>query len=224
MSPRLLTAPEPVEHAPDPIDTIRMRTHALHRQAERSGVLHDLLHGRGDRRDYAMLLRNLLPVYRALEHGLDHHRQSSMLRELCQQALFRSAALESDLDALCDRSWRESMEILPAADRYAACVTDASRGDGSLLIAHAYVRFLGDLNGGQFLRCALARSLSLHPSELGFFEFPGISDIAAFAADYRAALQRAARAAPDPDALTTEAESAFRLNIDLSTAVAAADL
>lgn len=204
---------------PDPIDAIRMRTHALHKQAEHSGVLHDLLHGRSDRRDYAMLLRNLLPAYRALEHGLDHHRQSPVLREICHQALFRSAALEADLEALCDHSWRESMEVLPAADRYAACVADAARGDGSLLIAHAYVRFLGDLNGGQILRRALARSLSLSPAELGFYEFAGISDLAAFGAGYRTALQRAARAVPDPDALIAEAESAFRLNIELSNAI-----
>ena len=51
----------------------------LHRDAERTGLIADMLHGRADRRGYVLLLRNLQPAYKALERGLDAHRESAIL-------------------------------------------------------------------------------------------------------------------------------------------------
>jgi heme oxygenase len=49
---------------------LREATADLHRRAERSGVIADLLHGRATRSGYALWLRNLLPAYRNLEAAL----------------------------------------------------------------------------------------------------------------------------------------------------------
>jgi heme oxygenase (biliverdin-producing, ferredoxin) len=203
------------------MDAIRDRTRALHTEAERSGVLGELLQGRANRRSYAALLRNLLPVYRELESGLERHRDSAGTGRAAQPAVYRSAALESDLAAVCGPDWQRDLAIVPAAERYAAAVAAAAASDGSRLIAHAYVRYLGDLSGGRILRAIVARSLSLDATQLAFYDYPGGENVDALKTTYRAALDRAAAHAHDPAGVIAEAEHAFRLNIDLSVAVAA---
>jgi heme oxygenase (biliverdin-producing, ferredoxin) len=204
---------------PSLMEALRERTRALHVEAERSGVIHELLQGRADRHAYAVLLRNLLPVYREMELGLERHRDSPGLGEIAQPAVYRSAALESDLDALCGPTWQRMLPQLPAAGRYASLVAAAARGDGTRLIGHAYVRYLGDLSGGQILRRLLARSLSLQPQQLTFYEFADIAKLDEFKAGYRAALDRAALAVRDGESIIAEAEAAFRLNIEISIAI-----
>ena len=78
---------------------LREGTRAQHVRAERSGFIADLLRGRGQRAGYVLLLRNLLPAYRALEQGLEHHGASPVFAGLAWPALFRASALERDLDA-----------------------------------------------------------------------------------------------------------------------------
>jgi heme oxygenase len=204
------------------LDVVRERTSALHAEAERSGFVGELLRGRADRRGYAVFLRNLLPAYRELESSLDLHRDSPGIREARRPAVYRSTALESDLEALCGSDWSRAVPLLPAAQRYASAVAEAALGDGTCLIAHAYTRYLGDLNGGRILRDLVARSLSLDGTALAFYSYPQLADVEAFKTSYREDLERAGRAAPDPERVVAEAEKAFHLNIELSREVAGA--
>jgi len=201
------------------MDALRERTRKLHLEAERSGIVHELLHGRADRHGYAMLLRNLLPVYRELEHGLERHRDMPGFSEIAQRAVYRASAMESDLEALCGPTWYRTLAELPSAARYVSRVTAAARGDGTRLIAHAYVRYLGDLSGGRILKKLLARSLSLKPRHLAFYEYAEVTDLDGFTAGYRDALDRAALGVPDLEVVVAEAEAAFRLNIAISISV-----
>ena len=54
---------------------LRERTRELHIQAERSGFIADMLHGRASRHGYVLMLQNLLPVYRTLETQLAKHAE-----------------------------------------------------------------------------------------------------------------------------------------------------
>jgi len=99
------------------------------------------------------------------------------------------------------------------------CRARAAAGDGSRLIAHAYIRYLGDLYGGQILRRILARSLGLGAPSLSFYDFPAIADAEAFKAGYRAALDQAALEIEDCAGVVEEAALAFELNIAVSMAV-----
>jgi heme oxygenase len=195
---------------------MRAATAALHVRAERSGIIADLLRGRGDRMGYALLLRNLLPIYRAIEDGLERHRDGALLRPFARRDLYRAPQIACDLAAIVGADWTERIGLLPAGARYASRVTRAAEGDGAALIAHAYVRTLGDMSGGQVVAKVLGRTLGLPESALGFYAFPGI-DLPAAKADWRDALDAAAPA--DPARVIHEARVAFRLNIALSEAV-----
>jgi heme oxygenase len=198
---------------------LREGTAELHALAERSGIARDILRGTATPVGYALFLRNLLPVYRAMEHALEARRDAPLIAPFALPSLYRAAALESDLALLCGDRWRESLAWLPAAQRYAQRVDACAQGDGARLIAHAYVRYLGDLSGGQVLRRLLARSLRIGSEALRFYEFPGIRDADRFKAEYRRALDCSALSASDADAVVEEAAAAFQLNIELSEAV-----
>lgn len=208
-------------HARGLADAMREHTRALHGQAERSGVIAAILRGQVDLGGYALLLQSLLPVYQALEAGLEHHRATPGVALLAEPAIFRAPAIARDLDRLCPEGWYERLPMLASAERYRAAVADAARGDGTRLIAHAYVRYLGDLSGGRVMRGLLAGALRLPDEALGFYAFPGIADPERFKGEYRHAIDRAGRVIGDPEVVIAEAARAFRLNIDLSVAIAA---
>lgn len=197
----------------------RKRTRSLHVQAERSGIIRELLHGRASRFGYALYLRNLLPAYREMERGLARQRDAPGVGIITQPALCRATAIESDLVILCGQHWHALLPLLGAGERYASRVKAAGEGDGARLLAHAYVRYLGDLSGGQILGRSLSRSLGLGFRTLSFHEFPDIADLEGFKLAYRDAIDRAAAAMIDVEAVIEEAAVAFQLNMDVSEAV-----
>jgi heme oxygenase len=204
------------------VTLLYLRTKTLHVEAERSGIIRDLLRCEASREGYIVLLRNLLPAYREMELGLERHRRSRGLGQLAAYRFDRATAIEADLVSLCGERWSQDVPLLAAGELYAARIAKAAEGDGAQLIAHAYTRYLGDLSGGQILQRLLARSLQLRPPELTFYDFPRFSDLEALKADYRRALDRAGTSFADGDAIVEEGALAFSHNIALSCAVQAA--
>ncbi len=200
-------------------ERMRDRTRVLHAQAERSGVINDVLRGRASRHAYALMLRNLVPAYERLEAALETHRDSFPVRCVARRELYRSAALASDLSQIIGSDWAGTLPLLPAGEAYALRIAAAARGDGVRLIAHAYTRYLGDLSGGQVLKCLLGRSLGLAPQELSFYEFPKIADAEKFKKDYKTTLDETAAALAESEPIIVEAIAAFELNIAVSEAV-----
>ena len=203
-------------------DRLRRRTRALHAQADRSGIVAAIIAGKATLPSYALFLRNLLAAYETMERELEkHQRTPGVGRVVCTQ-VFRSMALKADLATLHGPGWRDDLPVLPAAASYARRIATSSLEGGGGLLAHAYVRYLGDLNGGRVLKSLLAKSLGLGPPALAFYEFPEIDDLPAFRADYRQRLDIAGDEVADIDAVVEEGLAAFEMNIALSNAVAAA--
>ena len=211
-----MTAVSAESGAPSVVTALYVRTRSLHLEAERTGFIADMLRGAASQRGYALLMRNLLPAYRQLEDGLERHRENSMLRPLARYRLARAPAIAADLAAL---TGDDELPLLPEGNSYAQAIAHAAEGDGSRLIAHAYTRYLGDLNGGQIVRRLLEKSLGLGPRELTHYDFSDIGEPAALKSGYRHALEQAGVAAADPEAIIAEGVVAFQCNIALSIAV-----
>jgi heme oxygenase len=216
----MTAAPEPTTPV-SVVTGLYLGTKALHLQAERTGIIRDMLRGAANREAYVMLMRNLHPAYQALESGLKAHRDTPTLRALAAYDLDRTSAIVADLVALSGPDWAEDIALLPEAEAYAARINDAAHGDSDLLIAHAYTRYLGDLSGGQILRRLLAKSLALTDAQLSFYDFPRFDDLAALKSDYRNALEDAGTRVADPDAVIAEGNVAFTHNIAVSCAIKA---
>jgi heme oxygenase len=181
------------------LDRVRDATWPLHSQAERSGVIAAILAGTATREAVALLWRNLLPVYRVLD-----------ATAWSRPELARAAAIEADLSVLAPDGWPA---LLSQGDRLAALPADPVR-----VIAHAYVRYLGDLNGGVILGRRLTACLGDQAARLQFLLYPGIADLPAYRRDYRATLSEAMEALPE-DAMTSAVAEAFSANIALSEAI-----
>lgn len=197
---------------------LRDHTKTVHRLAERSGFIADLLRGRATGAGYALFLRNLHPAYAALEAGAAFESDDRIVGAFADPRLHRRLALEADLTALAGEHWA-ALPLLPQAADYAAAIAVAT-GDPGRFVGHAYARYLGDLSGGQILRPLLSRSLALGPETLAFYVFPAFPDVAVPKAAMRAALDRVPVGSSLAAAITEAAIAAFEHNVAVSEAVA----
>jgi heme oxygenase len=201
---------------------LRARIAGLHRQAQRTGIMRGIMRRQAAPASYALLLRNLWPVYSGLERALERLRAVPGAGRFARPVLYRATAIAQDLAALHGPRWAEEIPLLEAGEIYAARIAEAAAGDGERLIAHAYTRYLGDLNGGQLIGAILAKSARLAPGTNAFFLFEADVPLERLRADFKLELDRAGAEISSIPAVLEEAERAFECNIALSRAVHAA--
>lgn len=194
---------------------LRQVTAAHHTRVERSGPMPALLRGELGLTAYCILLRNLHPIYRDLEAALARHAAHPGLAGLDIDGLARRAALEADLATLHGDGWADALPLVDAAADYAARLRELSASRPELLLAHVYVRYLGDLQGGQILQRIVARCFALD-GEAGtrFYRF-GAHAPAELSARLRAALDGPSRDDATRAAIAGEAEAAFLRHVDI---------
>ncbi len=199
---------------PAPAETLRAATRGLHAAVERAGIMPNLLRGALDRDGYCRLLRNLHEIYRTLEPALLRHAARPAVAPVVLPELFRTDALSDDLATLHGAAWPQ-LPSMPATRIYVERLRQIDRDDPPLLVAHVYVRYLGDLSGGRILRRIVADRLALAGSSgLRFHDFGGDERAAALAARLRRGIDDAC-ALPPLDAIVAEAQQAFRLHARL---------
>ncbi|MEZ5930931.1 MAG: biliverdin-producing heme oxygenase [Alphaproteobacteria bacterium] len=205
--------------SPGLAERLRQATEALHLEAERSGFVRDILRKRASPGGYGLFLRNLEPAYAALERGLSQHADHPGLDGFDWPPLFRLQAITDDLATLADGSWQDAYALLPEATAYAGRIEQLQSEAPLRLLGHAYVRYIGDLSGGQIVKAILLKAPGLPADRLRFYDFDDIADSEAFKQRFRDQLDHVGEMAIDSEAMIQEALIAFRLNIDLSHAV-----
>lgn len=201
---------------------LRQATRTLHARAERSGAMAQLLAGRLPRARYVALLRNLHALYAALEDGLDARHADPRLAALRDPRLYRRRALEDDLARLHGSGWRAEIALARATTAYAERLQALARRAAPTLGAHAYVRYLGDLYGGQVLARLVARAYALPGTAgTGFYRFGPDADLPARRAALRGALAALPLAGDESDAFVAEACWGFEQHVRLFEELAA---
>lgn len=84
-------------------ERLRSETRAQHVELERSALMQQLLRGRMPQPTYCALLRNLHPIYQALEAGLAACASHPGVAPVCSPELWREPALRAD--PRCARTW-----------------------------------------------------------------------------------------------------------------------
>lgn len=191
-------------------ERLRNATRALHAEVEGAGMMRLLLGGQLDRASYCRLLRNLHAIYAALEAGLSKRASEPGLLVLRCESLFRRDALTKDLNFLGGTGWADAIPLTVAASQYANHLNDLALRAPLLLGGHAYVRYLGDLSGGQMLNRIVAKSLNLPPDQgVHFYDFGSAENVANLANEFRAGLDLIADDEAKATALVDEACTAF---------------
>jgi heme oxygenase len=195
-------------------------TKALHTEAERSGVMAALLRGQASRDAYVRLLASLHAIYDALETSLERHRTHAVLGPLYEPSFARRAALEADLAVAVGPDWSAHVPVPPLAQAYAAHLVTLAEAAPERLIAHAWLRYLGDLNGGQILARLVRAADALADIPTRFYEFPALSDPRGAAATWKSRLDALALDDATRHALVAEAVQGFERHIALFRAIA----
>lgn len=130
---------------------LREETREEHRRAERTDFARHLVGGDASIDDFLLLFDALRPVYRALEDALDRHGDHPAVSPVRFTELYRSAALEDDLELLASLTDAAAERGRDASAAYVARIETVAASDPARLPAHAYVRYMGDLSGGQLI-------------------------------------------------------------------------
>ena len=168
---------------------LREGTKKSHTLAENTAYMKCFLKGFLAVEPFTKLLSNLYFVYSKLETELFRHRSHPVLGQLYFPQLDRKTNLEADLEYYYGNNWRELIASSEAGRNYVAYLHEISNTEPVLLVAHSYVRYLGDLSGGQALKNLVRSALEL-PADLGtrfyeFDKFPSVVAIREFKGQYR---------------------------------------
>ncbi|MFO1415235.1 MAG: biliverdin-producing heme oxygenase [Burkholderiales bacterium] len=192
-------------------------TRDLHTQAERAGVMRRLLAGHVGRGEYVRLLASLHAIYAALERALGDAR----VRALAPLPnLGRTAALACDL-----RDYGAppgATTPAPLAADYATHVAGLVAHDPLRVAAHAYVRYLGDLSGGQMVRGIVVQAGHLPAGRgVAFYDLGDAATVARTKTDIRTVLDTLP--ASRHDDVIAEARVAFERHVALFAAIPAGE-
>lgn len=186
--------------------------------------MRDLLQGNLSREGYCALLRNLYNIYESLETALRAHSAHPRLAPLYFPELFRKQSLVSDMTSIYGPAWQHELRVQPSSMRYTRRLQQIQAEQPMLLAAHAYVRYLGDLSGGQILGDVVARMLGVARGGAGtsFYSIPGPRSAEAWKLTYRAAMDALILDAEQTELLVDEAKLAFALHAKLFEELTAA--
>ena len=92
-------------------------------------------------------------------------------------------------------------------------IHEVAKSEPELLIGHHYTRYLGDLSGGQILKGIAQKALNLKDEGLCFYEFGKIDNAKIYKEKYRSILDELPLTESQQNAIITEANYAFRLNM-----------
>ena len=188
-------------------------TKKSHSAAENTAFVKSFLRGVISKESYRTLVSDLYFVYVALEEEIRIFKNDPVLGALYLPELERVVALETDLRYYYGPIWRSIVKPSEACQRYVDRIHEVAKSEPELLIGHHYTRYLGDLSGGQILKGIAQKALNLNGEGLNFYEFNKIDDAKIYKEKYRSILDKLPLTDSQQNAIITEANYAFRLNM-----------
>ena len=196
-------------------ERIRTESDAAHRDTEQSRFVSDLLAGKLTTDGYAALHTQTYLIYEALERIAETYAADPVAAPFLSPELVRLPSLARDLEFLLGPQWRERIVATAATERYVARLEETAAESMPRFLAHHYLRYMGDLSGGQIIRRMLERAYGYQADGLRFYIFEDIPKTKVFKDAYRDKLDRAPLSADEQTAFIDETLLAYGLNRDL---------
>jgi len=215
--------PRPTGEADALSTLLRASTAEVHKEAEARPFMRALFAGALPRDAYIGWLARQWHLYRALEQGLGALPANIPEQGLVPGALHRTARIEADLDHLTGGDWRHQDHLTPATNAYMDRIESTFTFPAGL-VAHAWLRYMGNVGGRDVLRRLVAGSIDAPEGDdrgLAFTDYSAIGEIRPFFADFHAKLDALPLSDPDKARTVREADAGFRLNIALTDELAA---
>ena len=188
---------------------LKTGTKKSHSAAENTKFVASFLRGVVDPEEYRKLIANFYFVYRAMEEEIS---KNPIVAVIDDPVLYRTNSLERDLRYYYGVNWRSIIKPTPACQEYVNRIREV---DKLLLVGHHYTRYIGDLSGGQILKGIAEKTLPDLPEGEGlhFYDFDEIKDAKAYKNEYRYTLDAIDLDQSQIDAIISEANYAFKLNM-----------
>ncbi|KAG1882670.1 hypothetical protein F4604DRAFT_1742151 [Suillus subluteus] len=152
---------------------LRIGTSEAHESARHNQGGMRLVNGELDKEEYVYFLMMLWHVYTELERGLETHASYPTLQPTYNPTLLaRTPSLSQDISHLLgvpEAEWQMHplhISLMASPPKPFVAYTTRLRelsesSDPTCLLAHAYVRYLGDMSGGQVIRRRIAEAYDL---------------------------------------------------------------
>jgi heme oxygenase len=214
--------PRPAGDADALSTMLRTGTSQVHEEAEGRPFMQAFFCGALPRDAYVGWLARQWHLYRTLEAGLDALPAACPEHGLVPDVLHRTGRIEADLDHLTDRTWRHHDHLSAATRAYVERIE--STGDFPAgLVAHAWLRYMGNVGGRDVLRRLVAGSIGAVDGDDGgltFTDYSAVGEVRAFFAEFHARLDALPLSVDDKVRAVGEADAGFRLNIALTDELA----
>ncbi|MEU3848196.1 biliverdin-producing heme oxygenase [Streptomyces sp. NPDC029554] len=193
---------------------IRTASREQHEEVRGSTFLSDLLGHKLGVDAFARYTEQLWFVYQALESAARRLAGDPVAGPFVRPELFRTAALEQDLEYLRGPGWRSAVSALTATLEYAGRITECARDWPAGYVAHHYTRYLGDLSGGQIIRDTAEKTWGFAKKGDGvrFYVFEEIPNPAAFKRAYWELLDAVPGDELERQRIVAECRRAYELN------------
>jgi heme oxygenase len=179
---------------------VREASKESHQSAENSPFMVALLKGELSTSAYCDYLAQLAPIYETLESW------TTTKLPLFDRRLDRFESIISDMESMCGMGmvYDETIQYTKHLKSIAASK------DEIRFLAHHYVRYLGDLSGGQAVAKLVMRNMSIPPNFLSFYEFDQIQDKVRYKETYREQLDNLQLTQVQIDSFIAEVMTAFK--------------
>lgn len=198
---------------------VRTASSAAHGVAEGSGFMAQLMAGALPAPSFAQLVVQQWFLYDAIETAAVGV-SDPVLDRVAIPEVARAAALAADAAHWFGPDWRDVVSPLPETVQYCDRVRTVAGTWPPGLVAHHYVRIMGDLSGGPMIGRAAATAFGLGGAGLAFYRFDDLGDAAAYKARYRELLDDAPWSSEDQDRFVDEVLTGYALSTAMLDALA----
>ena len=168
---------------------------------------------------YREFLAQLYYLYCVMEESLEQHKEHPLVGPVhFPDELNRKDSLEEDLTYLYGDTWQTEITCLPSTAAYVERIREIAASDEpERLVSHAYVRYMGDVSGGQILKKIVKRMYNFPEDGTGvqFYEFQNIPEISKWKEFYNIRMNALEVDSDGRQRLLDEAKLAFGHNIDI---------
>src|SRR5699024_8519625 len=148
---------------------LRTATRPQHEHAETRSFVTDLMGGSLSRSAYLDLARQHYVIYSNLEGTAERFADDPFVGRFVMPEVLRLDAIRADLRTLCGEDLRSGIVPMAATDELASRL--AATTHTAQFRTAGYIRFLGDLSGGQAIAAMLKPHYGLTAGELPFYKF-----------------------------------------------------
>ncbi len=195
----------------------------IHSEIEKNELARRIESGKITFDEVKRLIAGYFFIYSVLERALEENREHLFVQAVYHRELLRREAIKEDLLFYFGENWAKEIHPSISIQIYCKRIEEVSKYNKELLLSHAYVRYMGDLSGGQIIKKWLGDALNLTDRGLTFYNFNQIQDINEFKSIFKKGIDMIPADDETSKRIVEESILVFLLNINMFNEIVRGD-